>query len=245
MSGTTVALPDETMEAIRFPLCPQPNVRWGRLRSSWRQSHTGARGCKTKINCEAWSRGDVRLLTRMRHQAARVQTAADFVLPAATLSNMPSSAQRAEKSSFSGRVEKVGLTAPPPPPGSAPPIPNGGECSKTSPCAHPERLPSGASNPSQKGQTYRTDRALPTPVISCATNDLEQTVYKGRELWYHWTLTKGSNRMPGLLAHPNAARALFLPARQGDAAPGQEGRASLPSPFGRSRKTAGNAAASG
>ena len=48
-----------------------------------------------------------------------------------------------------------------------PAVPEG---SKTPPCAHPEGLPSSASNPSSKGQTYRTDRALPKPDISCASD---------------------------------------------------------------------------
>src|ERR1700686_1253424 len=34
----------------------------------------------------------------------------------------------------------------------------------------PEGLPSSASNPLPKGQTYRTDRALPKPDISSATD---------------------------------------------------------------------------
>ena len=58
----------------------------------------------------------------------------------------------------------------PPPPGSAPPIPSGSECSKTSPCAPPEGPPSAASNPSKRGRTYRTGRALPKPDISSATD---------------------------------------------------------------------------
>src|SRR5271156_5801397 len=44
-----------------------------------------------------------------------------------------------------------------PPPYSAPPIPGGGEDSKKPPCAPPEGLPTGASNPAQGGVTYRTD----------------------------------------------------------------------------------------
>jgi hypothetical protein len=35
---------------------------------------------------------------------------------------------------------------------SAPPIPSGGEGSETPPCAHPERLPSSASNPSKRAR---------------------------------------------------------------------------------------------
>ena len=38
----------------------------------------------------------------------------------------------------------------------------------------PEGPPSGASNPSKKGWTYRTDRALPKPDISSATDRSEQ-----------------------------------------------------------------------
>ena len=34
----------------------------------------------------------------------------------------------------------------------------------------PEGLPSGASHPSQNGQTYRADHALPKPDISCASD---------------------------------------------------------------------------
>src|SRR5882757_10386029 len=58
------------------------------------------------------------------------------------------------------------------PPGSAPPIPSGSEGSKTPSCAPPEGLLSDASNPSKKGRTYRTDRALPKPDISSATDTL-------------------------------------------------------------------------
>src|ERR1700685_2507743 len=72
--------------------------------------------------------------------------------------------------------------APPPLPGSAPPIPSGSECSKTPPCAPPEGLTSGASNPSQKGQTYRKDHALPKPDISSAID---------RRGWARWQRVRG------------------------------------------------------
>src|SRR5574337_91248 len=43
--------------------------------------------------------------------------------------------------SSAGTSARSPLTAPPPRPGSARPIPSGGEDSKTSPCAPPEGLP--------------------------------------------------------------------------------------------------------
>ena len=55
----------------------------------------------------------------------------------------------------------------------------------------------------------------------------EQKVYKGRRPWYAWILTKGSNRMPDLVALPNAERRRtpFLPTRPGDRASRQGGQA--------------------
>ena len=45
------------------------------------------------------------------------------------------------------------------------------------PAAPPEGLPSGASKPSQKGQTYRTDRALPTSIFSADCRVKESVIF--------------------------------------------------------------------
>jgi hypothetical protein len=42
--------------------------------------------------------------------------------------------------------------------------------------SNPEELPSGASKPTQKGKTYRTDRALPKPDMSSATEIVDSIV---------------------------------------------------------------------
>ena len=90
-------------------------------------------------------------------------------------STSPASPPPLSGASSAGTSARSPPKAPLPLPGSAPPIPSGSGCSKTPPCAPPEGLPSGASQPLQKraGLTGQIVRYLNRTYRVLATTDGE------------------------------------------------------------------------